>query len=222
MRSILPDIGRVRENRHRREVICIDRVWSGTAGVHARAETTGRPLFVKTLPQRGGHHSYELFNMTVQREWSAAAIPTITPVPTPAGVLHRQPGLAMSVWDRIAFDPGTAATSVRWQDIGIPVTAAYLGAGGPLAPAEIVSSARLALLHRLTTAYPLSDLITGQLPARVYDQQRIYWNQRCITIDRMLDLLPDLEQRPRELTSPEPAGCSRASIVAASGQQANR
>ncbi|MCP2323580.1 hypothetical protein HDA40_002087 [Hamadaea flava] len=337
MRSILPDIRRALETCYQLEVLSIDRVWSGTTGVHARADTARGPMFVKTLPLRGDD-GYELLNITVQGQWRKAGIPTIAPVPAPDGtLLYRRSGLAMSVWEwsdaepvgpltvahapavgqalarlhrcldrlpvaglpfdpeatrnaarpslvarfesleqqlanqpvpgdtalqlqirqrirlleqvpqlraglprlrldrvhgdltapnllwtgtkltavidpriqladrarelgRIAFDPATVAATHLWQDIGLAVVAEYRTADGPLAPAELVSCARLALLHSLTSTYPLGDLISQQLPARVHEQRHTYWNQRHISIDRMIDALPDVENQLRKLT----------------------
>ncbi|MEV0269885.1 phosphotransferase [Hamadaea sp. NPDC050747] len=344
MRSILPDIRHSLEARYQFDVLTVERVWSGTTGVHARADTTTGPLFVKTYPLRGDDQ-YALLNISVQRQWRAAGIPTIAPIASPDGtLLYRRPGLVMSVWEwsdaepvrplshahapavgqtlarlhrcldrmpiaglpfnpeparnaarpslvsrfetldqflasqvrpdgtalraqlrhrirlleqvphlraglsrlrldrvhgdltapnllwtgtkltavidpqiqvadrarelgRIAFDPGSVAESAQWQHIGLATVAAYIEAGGPLAPAEILSCARLALLHSLASTYPLGDMIYHELPARVHEQHRRYWQQRCTSVERMLDALPDLENQLRDLTSATlPAG----------------
>jgi Ser/Thr protein kinase RdoA (MazF antagonist) len=332
MRSILPIIVRVLGEHYARELTGIRRVWSGTCGVHARADTTCGPVFVKTYPLRADF-AYELLNIDVVRGLGHAGIPTIAPIPTTTGeLIHRQTGLAMSVWQwtdavpaghltqpqatavgytlarlhrtldqmqlptlpvnreharttpvehitaafddllqsathraepgsatitmqlrrrltvlrqlpelraglprlrlarvhgdlaspnllfhhdslvavidprvqladrarelgRIAFDPHTVATTHAWPQIGLATVAGYLDAGGPLPAAEATASARLALLHALTSTYPLHDTLTRPKPPRLLAQQDRYWCQRSITVDRMLAALPQLEQQ---------------------------
>jgi hypothetical protein len=96
---------------------------------------------------------------------------------------------------QIAFDPHTVATQSNWLQIGLACVATYLDANGPTPADEIVGCARLALLHHLTSTHPLEDSLTRQEPPRVRTRQARYWADRCTTISRLLQALPEIENK---------------------------
>ena len=333
MRSVLPAIRAAMEDHFAVPVTGIERLWSGTTGVHARATTTSGAVFAKTYPLRADF-PYEQLNVDIVRGWASTPIPTAAPLPTTGGAwIHQQPGLALSVWQwadgapartltagqaaaigktlahlhrhldrltlptlpvnaeqhrtrpadqirerfqrllaelrlpphhaakaatleqvrrrldqlrhledlrdgltpaqlgrvhgdvaspnllfhgetltavldpriqiadrarelgRIAFDPHTVAADDTWPATALACVSAYVAADGPILAAEIAFCARLALLHAMTSTYPLADILTGRQAAKVRAQQHRYWSDRAITVDRLLAALPDLERQ---------------------------
>ncbi|MFJ8956511.1 phosphotransferase enzyme family protein [Streptomyces sp. NPDC102381] len=109
-------------------------------------------------------------------------------------VIDFQAEQAVLAWElgRIAFDPRTVAHGLQWVQCALRMIEAYRSENPRLPDADVRACARVALLYMLMSLYG-STTREYQLPAPVAEDLCRYWDDRQVTIRRMLAQLPEIE-----------------------------
>ncbi len=93
---------------------------------------------------------------------------------------------------RAAFDPRTVANSPSWMTCALRLIDAYRTENPDLPLADIRASARIALLYMLFSFYGATTA-EYSLPAEAEADIRRHWEERQLTVRRLLDNLDALE-----------------------------
>jgi len=115
---------------------------------------------------------------------------------------------------RIACDPHTVAHRDDWPHIALTLIGAYADAGGPLTGGDLTATVRLALLHAMTSVYPIEDKYLRPAAPRLQAGLDRYWADRTTMITRVLAGLTEIEDALTAIAAApahRPAGSSHAS-----------
>lgn len=101
---------------------------------------------------------------------------------------------ALPAWElgRAACDPRTIASSEPWADCILAMVAAYRSENPTLPVADVLASARIALLYMLFCFYGATTA-EYDLPEEAEADLQRHWSERQISIRRLIDSLADLE-----------------------------
>ncbi|WP_327255484.1 phosphotransferase enzyme family protein [Streptomyces sp. NBC_01244] len=101
---------------------------------------------------------------------------------------------ALPAWElgRAACDPRTIASSEPWADCILAMVAAYRSENPTLPVADVLASARIALLYMLFSFYGATT-VEYDLPEEAEADLQRHWSERQTSIRRLIDSLADLE-----------------------------
>ncbi|WP_405889763.1 phosphotransferase [Streptomyces sp. NBC_00133] len=110
------------------------------------------------------------------------------------GVIDFRGAKAFPAWElgRSAFDPRTIATSDQWPACATAMVSAYRSENPSLPLSDVMACARIALLYMLCSFYGATTA-EHDLPHEAEADLKRHWQERQISIRRLLDNLDDLE-----------------------------